>query len=134
MIDQPYQDRLAQQYQDAAWERQEALEAAGWTCATLALDGLGAWDHAKRRLRFIHSVALELDGDVWAHLSVSRFDKTMPSWANLRDTWRLIYPHEVGVVVIPPADEHVNLAEVAHAWGCLTRRPLPDFTRGGKTI
>jgi hypothetical protein len=106
-----------------------------WKRARPAADGLGAWTHRARGLALIHSIALERDGELWEHVSVSRSDDTMPTWEQLRDAFHDICgPEALGIVVIPPASEHVNLAEVAHAWRCLTARPIPDFTRGLGTI
>ena len=106
-----------------------------WRQVTRGLDGLGAWQHGARGLGLIHSVAVEQDGEIWEHVSVSRADGAMPSWAQLRDTFREASGDDaLGVVVIPPKSEHVDISEVAHVWRCLTRRPLPDFTRGGRSI
>lgn len=114
--DRPYQHRR--------------LAAAGFVCRLDGVDGAGTWDHVKRGIRIIHSVMREQDGQLWGHTSVSRRDEFMPTWEQVRDAHRLLYPDLAGVVVIPPADEHVNLSEVAHAWTCLTARPVPDFTQG----
>jgi hypothetical protein len=106
-----------------------------WRCVTPGADGLGAWEHRARGLGLIHSVAIEADGQVWEHVSVSRADGVMPSWEQLRDVFREVCGDDaLGVVVIPPKSEHVDIAEVAHVWRCLTRRPLPDFARGGSSI
>jgi len=107
----------------------------GWEQIVEGGDGLGCWDHPKG-LRLIESSAVEEDGHVWSHLSVSRKDHWMPTWEQLRDVFRLVHPHLYGYVVIAPPDRHVNIAEVAHVWACLdsTVPPLPDFTRGGLTI
>jgi hypothetical protein len=58
----------------------------------------------------------------------------MPTWGQARDVWRLLYPTVLGVIVIPPEDRHINLAEVAHVWGNLDRPAVPDFTHGMGTI
>lgn len=106
-----------------------------WQCVTPGADGLGAWVHGARGLGLIHSVARENDGELWEHISVSRRDDTLPSWEQLRDTFREVAGDEaLGIIVVPPKSEHVDIAEVAHVWHCLTRRPLPDFTRGGRSI
>jgi len=119
-----------------AFLRVEArLKRYRWQQVKPGLDGLGSWEHGARGLGLIHSVALEQDGQVWEHISVSRRDGQMPSWTQLRDTFREVAGRDaLGVVVIPPAAEHVDIAEVAHVWRCLTRRPLPDFTHGGRSI
>jgi hypothetical protein len=77
----------------------------------------------------------EEDGEIWHHVSVSRDDDVMPTWAQLRDAFRDVCgPEALGVVVVPPKSEHVDLAEVAHVWSCETARPLPDFTHGSGSI
>ena len=120
-------------------ESLEAVEARlrrhRWELDTPGADGLGRWIHRARRLGLIHSMAIEQDGQLWDHISISRVDGEMPSWAQLRDTFREVAgPDALGVVVIPPKSEHVDIAEVAHVWRCRTRRPLPDFTHGGRSI
>lgn len=111
---------------------QPRIELAGWVCRMEGEDGLGCFDRGS--LRLIHSIALEDDGEVWAHVSVSRRDKSMPEWSQMRDVWWLLYDQIPGVIVIAPKTEHVNKAEVSHVWGCLTKRVLPDFTSGLGTI
>lgn len=108
------------------------LHAAGWQMRADGEDGIGMLDRGS--LRVIHSIGRELDGQVWAHVSLSRRDKSMPDWAQVRDAWWLFYPDTVGVIVVAPRTEHVNKAEVAHVWGCLNARPLPDFTHGTGSI
>jgi hypothetical protein len=111
------------------------LQRNRWKQVTQGMDGLGAWRHGARRLHVIHSVAVEQDGEVWEHISLSRDDDAMPTWEQVRDVFHEVCgPDALGIIVIPPKSEHVNLAEVAHAWRCVTRRPLPDFTRGLGTI
>jgi hypothetical protein len=106
-----------------------------WRQVTRGADGLGAWQHGARGLGLIHSIAQEHDGEIWEHVSVSRRDGAMPSWAQVRDVFREVCgDHALGIIVVPPKSEHVDIAEVAHVWRCLTRRPLPDFTRGHGSI
>lgn len=106
-----------------------------WKLVTPGADGLGAWKHGARGLGLIHSVARERDGQLWEHVSLSRVDGEMPSWTQLRDAFREVAGDDaLGIVVIPPKSEHVDIAEVAHVWRCLTRRPVPDFTQGTRSI
>jgi hypothetical protein len=106
-----------------------------WKLDTPGADGLGRWIHGARGLGLVHSIAVEDDGELWEHISISRRDGKMPSWEQLRDIFREIAGNEaLGIVVIPPKTEHVDIAEVAHVWRCLTRRPLPDFTKGSGSI
>lgn len=113
--------------------QRDRLARAGWVQREAGHDGAGIWDH--RRMggtRIIASAAREPDGQVWAHVSVSHRDSTLPGWYEVRDAQRLLYPGEAGVIVVPPEDEHVDIAEVAHVWTCLTSRPVPDFRRFGE--
>ena len=98
-------------------------------------DGLGMWQHGARGLNLIHSIALELDGQLWEHVSVSTIAGPLPSWEQTRDVFREVAGDDaLGIIVVPPKAEHVNVDEVMHVWRCLTRRPLPDFARGGRSI
>lgn len=106
-----------------------------WKLDTPGADGLGRWVHRARGLTLIHSLAVEQDGNLWAHVSLSRHDGLMPTWEQLRDAFREVCGKQaLGVIVIPPEAEHVNIREVAHAWCCLSGRPLPDFTQGMGSI
>lgn len=111
------------------------LQQRGWVLRVPGADGLGCLDHPRRNLRVIHSVCREADSRIWAHVSISRRDRQMPTWEQTRDVFREVMGDTaLGVIVVPPASEHVNLAEIAHVWACLDERPIPDFTRGTGTI
>lgn len=112
----------------------DRLARAGWVLRADGEDGLGLFDQPKRGLRLIHSIARELDGDAWAHVSVSRRDRALPTWEQTRDVWWMIYPDALGVIVVAPESKHVNIAEVTHVWGNLSRPAVPDFTHGLGTI
>lgn len=117
-------------------EQARALAHNGWKQVDQNLDGLGTWDHRERGLRMIHSIAREEDDQVWAHVSVSHPGgmRVMPSWFETRDTGQLLYPDRFGIIVVAPPSRHVNLAEVAHVWYCLTGASCPDFSHGMGTI
>jgi hypothetical protein len=123
-------------HSNARWIQIETrLKRNRWKLHTPGADGLGRWTHGARGLGLIHSVALEQDGEIWEHISLSRSDGQMPSWNQLRDVFREIAGDDaLGIIVIPPKAEHVDIAEVAHVWRCMSRRPLPDFTHGGRSI
>lgn len=115
--------------------RKYILHKHGWRLVTPGMDGLGAWMHRPRGLAFIHSIAEELDGELWEHISVSQVDDEMPDWDVTRDVFREVAGDQaIGVIVIPPLDKHVNISEVSHVWHCLTKDPLPDFTHGVQSI
>jgi hypothetical protein len=116
-------------------DEEAQLTRHGWTRVHRGADGAGQWLDLYRQLALMHSVAWEEDGELWEHISVSRADRVMPTWEQTRDVFREIAgPDALGIIVIPPKAEHVNLAEVAHVWRCLTARPLPDFTGGSGSI
>lgn len=102
-----------------------------WKCETGHALGLGDWEHVARGLRIRHTIMREGDGQLWEHLSISRADGVMPGWEQTRDVFHEVCGEEaLGVIVVAPGSEHFSIAEVSHVWRCLTRRPLPDFTRG----
>jgi hypothetical protein len=116
-------------------EAQEArLAARGWRRRYPNLDGIGMWDSRGRRLRLLHSISREPDGQPWAHVSVSNPANTMPTWNEVRDAGWLLYPVRHGIIVVAPEGGHVNIANVAHVWYCLTAPSCPDFTHGMGTI
>jgi hypothetical protein len=112
------------------------LKRHRWKCVTPGMDGLGAWRHGARGLGLIHSISVEQDHELWEHISLSRADGELPSWAQVRDVFHEVAGDEaLGIIVVPPKSEHVDIAEVAHVWRCLSRRrPIPDFTQGGRSI
>ena len=111
------------------------LASRRWKQVTRGFDGLGLWQHGARKVALIHSVAYEKDGELWEHVSVSRRDGEMPTWTQVRDVFRDVCGDDaLGIIVVPPKSEHVDIAEVAHVWRCLTKRPLPDFTQGTSSI
>jgi hypothetical protein len=118
---------------DAPMQR-ERLCNDGWTHRERNNDGIGVWDHRDRGLRILHSLSREADGQVWAHVSVSRRSGLMPSWDQVRDAGWLLYPRRFGIIVVAPKASHVNRAEVGHVWYCLTAASCPDFSHGLGTI
>jgi len=86
-------------------------------------------------LGMIVSIAVEDDDKNWLHASVSRKDKTLPTYEDLAQLKRLcIGDHRTALQVFPPADKYVNRAEVLHLWACLDGDVVPDFTGGLGTI
>lgn len=136
------EEKMRRLERDDAWQamirldqqRWSLLQVDGWVQRRGGVDGLGCWDNANRGLRLIHSIARESDGQLWAHLSMSRRDHKLPTWEQTRDAWRLVYPQEMGYIVIAPAAEHYSIREVMHVWGCRTRRATPDFRSRAGTI
>jgi hypothetical protein len=110
------------------------LLTAGWTQRRPGGDGLGMWDNPKLGLRLVQSTAVEQDGYIWSHLSVSTRAQVLPTWEQVRDVFWIVHPGEHGYIVVAPEAKHVNLREIHHIWHCMDGPGLPDFTRGGGTI
>ena len=97
-----------------------------------SMDGYAARFHD---LRFIVSASVETDGRWWLHASVSRRDKTLPTYANLQSlkhycigndkTAYQVFPSENNYVHTPPTG---GKTEVLHLWHCLDGDPLPEFS------
>ncbi len=92
-----------------------------------------AWRHGS--LQVICSVARELDGKHWLHVSCSK-PTTLPTWEELsRVKEAFVGVEEQAVSLFPRQSQHVNLHPFClHLWCCLEGDPLPDFTRGLGTI
>ena len=111
------------------------LRSHGWYRRQRGGDGFGLWDDPKRKLRLIHSCCWEEDGNLWEHVSFSQSEGVMPGWELTQTLFHEVAGDEaLGIIVIAPKSQHVNIAEVSHVWRCMTAKPLPDFTHGGLTI
>ena len=96
--------------------------------------------------RFAHlfilcSEAKEDDGKWWRHASVSRRDRTMPTYDDTKTLKRICMPDLVAYQLFMPADKHIDLAgkgnrpvEVLHLWACLDGPVTPDFSSGTGSI
>lgn len=86
-------------------------------------------------LRVIASVARELDGRLWLHVSCSRGSR-IPDWEDLRLVKDTFVGDRYAYQVFPTREKYVNINPfVLHLWAPLEGAPpLPDFTRGGSTI
>jgi len=106
----------------------------GWRLVETRQDGR-AWANTKKKLTVIASESTELDGKRWLHLSIGH-PKRLPSY----DEMKYLKRHWAGteakaIEVHAPESEHVNIHSfVRHLWVCLEGDPLPDFTRGNKSI
>lgn len=123
----------------AAGFRNPLLLAAGFRHRDLAAEGVGIWDHPKRRLRLICAIAREDDGKVWCHLSLSHASHRMPTFEELRWAKEVVFPDRVALQVFPPQSEWYTLdepdaAEVLHLFVCLDERPTPDFRGSAGTL
>lgn len=87
-----------------------------------------------RRLTVIFSVERERDGRRWVHVSVSRTDRFLPTWEDLKHVkaWT-IGADKLAIQILPPDAEFVNIHPgVLHLWHCLDGSPVPDFRHGGQ--
>jgi hypothetical protein len=107
---------------------------AHWTCIAVAEDGF-AWT-TEYGLRVIESIARELDGRLWHHLSVSRADR-IPSYHDVNDVKDVFIGRaHIAYQVFPPRARHVNIHSYClHLWSPLEGdEPLPDFRQGSQSI
>lgn len=108
----------------------------GWHLVEVRGDGVAA---RRQHLRVIVSQAVEEDGRLWRHVSVSRQDGRLPARVDLAAVKRSWIGDDMECYEVwPTADRYVNLHRaVLHLWACLDAdhgRVLPDFTRGGGSI
>lgn len=106
----------------------------GWIQKQVKGDGM-SWINHKRKLYVIVSYALELDQQMWLHLSISHQNRipTYEEMTYLKKHWA--GDEAKAIEVHAPRMEHVNIQKhTRHLWECLTSDPLPDFTRGTKSI
>ncbi len=107
---------------------------AGWIVMRVLHDGIQCVNNLLN-LAVIASVATELDGKRWLHVSASAPDR-IPTWKELRLVKDIfIGKNKLAVQVLPPDEDYINLnPHVLHLWHCLDGCPVPDFAQGGKTI
>ena len=92
-----------------------------------------------RHLVFICSESKEDDGRWWRHASVSRRNKTLPTYDDLKLLKEIcIGPDLVAYQLFMSKDKHIDLAgprvEVLHLWACLEGPVTPDFSAGTGSI
>lgn len=113
-----------------------------WRISTVGIDGI-AWTYQPpygRRFKVLMSAERELDGKLWLHVSLSKWNQSgkteeEPTWADIRNIKDLfIGPLRKAIVILPPEKQYVNICEVHHLWCCLANDPLPDFTHGFGSI
>jgi hypothetical protein len=103
---------------------------SGWELIETRDDG-GRWLNRKDLRIVIASFAIEADGRLWLHTSLSRRGR-IPSYEDLvylKRHW--IGDDRKAVMVLPKRSEHVNIHPyVLHLFSCMDEDPLPDFTHG----
>ena len=101
----------------------------GWTIIEKRDDGVA---YQKGSLRVIASIAMELDGKHWFHVSVS-LSHRLPKWRELREVKdAFVGIYRTAIQVFPPQQKYVNIGDVLHLWCCLDGdNVIPDFSAGG---
>jgi len=115
-------------------ERAEAAGMAEWfELIERQIDGFSMT--GKDGLVVIAAVSEELDGKRWAHVSLS-FKSYIPAYATMAMVKRVFIGDDLKAIqVFPRKEEHVNLCSTAlHLFACLDGDPLPDFTRGTRSL
>lgn len=114
-------------------ETQGRTKGTPWRMVEAGLDGQ-IWMMGE--LKVIWSVAVELDGAPWLHVSASRPTR-IPSYLDMtyiKDTF--VGTERFAYSVWAPRAEHISIHDYClHLWCKLDGPPpLPDFTRGLGTI
>jgi len=83
-------------------------------------------------LTVIQSTAIEADGNVWLHTSMSRKSR-MPTYDDMARVKRIfIGDDQKAIMVFPDRDHHVNIHPFClHFYTALFHEPLPEFSFGG---
>jgi hypothetical protein len=92
--------------------------------------------HKHALLRVIVSGMVYGDGKRWLHVSVSRKNREIPSWAAMCEVKEFVLgPERTALQVHPPRSKHVSIHDgCLHLWHCLDGDVTPDFTAGGESI
>ena len=87
-------------------------------------------------LLFICSEAKENDGRWWRHASVSRRDRQMPTYEDLKTLKAICIGEKyTAYQLFVPPDSHIDIGgprgvQVLHLWACLDGQVTPDFSGG----
>lgn len=90
----------------------------------------GRWDDDENciatwstpRLGLIINLRTDSAG-IWIHTSVSRRDRRLPTYHQVKRVKRIVFgPDREAVEIHSPVAEHVSLKEVRHLWGLLEGR------------
>ena len=124
--------------QTKSWHRKARPISARVTIIEEREDGYAA---SFKHLKFLVSEAREKDGRWWLHASVSRRDRTLPTYEDLRSLKELtIGPDRTAIQVFPQAERHIDVGtrlpnpiEVLHLWSP-EEDFLPDFAHGSNSL
>lgn len=91
-------------------------------------DGL-KFQHYLYPLTVICSVAKELDGKLWLHVSFAH-PKRIPDYDEIQKIKKhFIGENKYAIMVFPEKDKHVNIHPYClHLWHCVDGHPLPEFS------
>lgn len=99
----------------------------GWEMVKQGADG-GAWVNRKTGMSVIVSVAIEADGQPWAHASIARKGR-IPTYDDLMYLKRNWLGDRKCIQVFPEIMYHVNIhPRCLHLFAPLWRDPLPEFS------
>ena len=86
-------------------------------------------------MTIIRSIAREIDGKLWIHVSLSRRSR-IPDYNDITKIKRdFIGENKKAIMIFPKKTEHVNIHPYClHLWSCIDEDPLPDFTQGTGSI
>ena len=107
------------------------LEAPkGWRIAERRADGM-LWQRLiGEKITVIESIAIELDGKRWLHVSVAKPNKKTPSYDDVQLLRKLFIGEEMeSYMIFPPKQRYVNINPVLHLFACLDQPNgvLPQF-------
>ncbi len=109
----------------------ERINKAGFN---IELQGKDGAKFRKGLLTVIYSIAKELDGKLWIHLSLARPNK-YPTYEEIKQVKDIFIGDVKAIMVFPESKHHVNLHPYCfHLWHCIEGDSLPDFDRGYGTI
>lgn len=110
------------------------LKDKNWKLVEQRSDG-EAWVNKSLGLVVISSMAKELDGKFWQHVSLSRKSK-VPSYDDMCLVKKLfIGEDKKAIQIFAQKSDHVNIHPYClHLWHCIDGDSLPDFTHGKGSI
>lgn len=112
---------------------QQRVLPAGWRRRSPLTSRTEVWDNDGAGLRVIYSESKQDDDRWWAHVSLSRRDREVPTWEQVREVKQLFVGDAEAYIVLPPPERYVNQHEgVLHLFACRDAPTgvLPDFTQG----
>lgn len=104
------------------WSTPTQYAGCGWS-----------YSHLSGTATVIVSSGLFDDGQQWVHASIARADGTLPTYPDLTQLARAVWPTGYAFQVFAPPDRHINIHPSAlHLWGLIDGfNPLPDFACDG---